>query len=623
MEPRSKLRAPAISLGARVALFTTLSVLTAILLSVLVLEISGRGEARGAAAEQLGRARSLAVGRLARDGEGLRRLAATVSRDPKFFALLALRRSERTATFRQSLEGVIREFQADANVEIFDITDEWGATAAASQRPAAPEPSRGASPLVRQALGGKGALGFRLEGGRLYRIAVVPVMAGGAAAVGTLTLGSRVDETFAGAIRSATGVDVLLLAGEISASGDARAAARPIVTTLSDAGARSVLETIGAARLVEPKGRAPRGRMVSIAKAPALAIDVPLDGGTEGGAARLLLVTPVALGAGLAPLRETLLFAGAVAAAMALLVGFVAGRKLSTRLRLIRTAARDAGQGEWETPLPAAESDEAGLLTSEFEAMRESQRRELARLNESDEMKSDFLAVTAQDLLLPVEAIQKAGAAMAAKNARALGPDGLHRLRVIRGGAETLSRMVHDLGGARVVSSHLAEVEPLWDEREDDDEAEATLEVVASEANFQPAVPTLAPRAPEVKVTPEAKVVEGLPTPPTATEEVTPPATPSGGEPLDVAALVESVAVDLIVAAAERGIEVDMAIEPDLVHPSAPADHLQTSLREYGAAAIATLSPGSVLSFAAWRSPEGIMVRALGGATPYEATLPL
>ena len=621
MEPRSNLRAPTISLGVRVAAFTTLSVLTAILLSALVLEISGRAEARGAADEQLGRARSLAVGRLARDGEGLRRLAATVSRDPKFFALLALRRSERTATFRQSLEGVIREFQADANVEIFDVTDEWGATAAASQRPAAPEPSQGASPLVRQALAGKGALGFRLEGGRLYRIAVVPVMAGGAAAVGTLTLGSRVDETFAGAIRSATGVDVLLLAGEISASGDTRAAARPIVTTLSDAGARSVLETIGAARLVEARGKAPRGRMVSIAKAPAVAIDVPLGGGTEGGAARLLLVAPVALDAGLAPLRGTLLLAGAVAATMVLFAGFFAGRKLSTRLRRIRAAARDASQGEWETTLPAVASDEVGLLTSEFHAMRESQRRELARLNESDGMKSDFLAVTAQDLLMPVEEIQKAGTAMAANNARALGPDGLRHLRVIRGGAETLSRMVHDLGGARVVSTHLTVVEPVWEETEDDDEVEATLEVVASEANFQPALPT-----------PEVKAVDEVPPPPTAPMDVAAVeapvesaaiAAPAAAGPLDVAALVESVAVDLIVAAAERGIEVDMAIEPDLIHPSASANGLQTSLREYGASTIATLSPGSVLSFAALRTPVGIVVRALGGATPFEVTLPV
>src|SRR5512140_1741966 len=105
---------PPLSLGIRVALFPSLSVLAAVLVATLVLEVQGRSEARRAADEQLRRAHTVATSRLARDGESLRQLAATVARDPKFFALLALRRSERTTTYRQSLEGVIREFQADA-----------------------------------------------------------------------------------------------------------------------------------------------------------------------------------------------------------------------------------------------------------------------------------------------------------------------------------------------------------------------------------------------------------------------------------------------------------------------------------------------------------------------------
>ena len=102
MESRSNRPSPTVSLGVRAAVFTSLSILVAVLLSALILEIEGRLEARGAANEQLRRARIVAAGRLARDGEQLRRLAATVARDPKFFALLALRHSERTATFRHS-----------------------------------------------------------------------------------------------------------------------------------------------------------------------------------------------------------------------------------------------------------------------------------------------------------------------------------------------------------------------------------------------------------------------------------------------------------------------------------------------------------------------------------------
>lgn len=606
MERRSKERAPAISLGVRVALFTSLSVLTAILLSALALEITGRWEARGAADEQLHRARNLASGRLARDGDALRRLAATVARDPKFFALLALRRSERTASYRRSLEGVIGEFQADANVEIFDITDEWGATAAASQRPAAPEPSRGGSPLVRQALAGKGGLGFRLEGGRLYRIAVVPVMAGGASAVGTLTLGSRVDETFAGAVRATTGVEVLLLAGETRA-GAARPSARSIVTTLSDAAARSVLETIGPARGGESRGRVPRGKTVSLAKAPALAMDVPFDGPTEGGAARLLLIAPIALDAGLVPLREMLLLAGALAAAVSLVVGFLVGRRMSQRLRRIRMAARAVSLGDYNVRLPAVVPDEVGLLTADFGAMRETQRREIERLTEMDRMKTDFLEVTAQDLSAPVEAIRRAGEELIAKNASTLGPDGIHRLRVIRGGASMLGRMVHDLGGARVVLTQTAEVERTGEDQGDataESGPAATVEVVATEANFQPTQPV------EPAVEPLAPVAPV-------------PAPEPAGIYLDVAALVESVAVDLIVSGAERGILVDMAIEPDLIHPSARADSIESALRKYGRVAMETLSPGASIVIAARRVPGAIQIRAEGGASPFEISLPL
>lgn len=597
MDPRSQGQAPTISLGVRVAIFTSLSVLTAVLLAALVLEIAGRSEARSTTDDQLRRARNVAAGRLSRDGEGLRRLAATVARDPKFFALLALRRSERTATFRQSLEGVIREFQADAGVEIFDVTDEWGATAAASERPAAPEPSRGNSPLVRRALAGQGALGFRLEGGRLYRVAVVPVLAGGAAPVGTLTLGSPLDESFAEAVRAATGADVLLLAGEISASGGAHPSPRPIVTTLSDAGARSVLETIGAAPRAGTPARLRQGQPVSLAKTPALAADVPLDGAMEGGAARLLLIAPLALESGLAPVRRTLLAAGAIAAAVSLFVGIVVGGRMSRRLRRLGAAAREAGIGNYEMPLPGPATDEVGLLTADFQAMREMQRREIDRLVEIDRMKTDFISVTAQNIMAPVEDIRKAGQTLAARNAPALGPEGLRRLRVIRGGTDTLSRIVHDLGGASAVLSRVADPEPSVQASEH--EEEASLEIVSSEAAFHPAVPAAQPEAP---------------TPPNVSLDIA---------PLDVAALVESAAVDLIVAAAERGIEVDMAIEPDLVHPSAAGEPLAASLREYGRSAIATLSPGSALSFAARRSPGSIEIRVHGGATPLEITLPL
>jgi hypothetical protein len=137
----------------------SLAVLGAVLVTALVLEILGRGDTVSDAVERLRRSRSIAVDRLNRDGEALSRLAVTVSRDPRFYGLLAARPTERGPTFRPSLEGVVQEFQRDAASEIFDVTDILGATLAASPRPAAPEENRGFSALVREALSGRAARG--------------------------------------------------------------------------------------------------------------------------------------------------------------------------------------------------------------------------------------------------------------------------------------------------------------------------------------------------------------------------------------------------------------------------------------------------------------------------------
>ena len=590
MKPNAPGAVPPLSLGIRVALFTTLSVLTTVLVTALAVEMNGREEAGRATSEQLRRARTVASERLIRDGESLRRLAATVARDPKFFALLALRRTERSATFRQSLDGVVRDFQSGAGVEIFDVTDEWGATVAASSRPSAPEASRGTSPLVRSALAGKPALGFRFEGGRLYRIAVTPILAGGTAPIGTLTVGSPIDEKLAQVVRGSTGADLLIVAGAVSPSGGVTASARPIVTTLSDAGARSVLETVGPPPRAGERARFQRGQPVSIAKTPALAVDIPLDSAIEGGTARLLAVAPLAVEGALVPVRETLLAAGAVAAVVSLVIGFLVGRRMSRHLLRLGAAAREAEIGNYEVALPPPGRDELGILTADFAAMREAQRREMDRLVETDRMKSDFLGVTAQAILGPVEEIKSVGDTLATHGARALGPEGLRRLRSIQENADMLAHVANDLCHASVVLSPAppAESGPAL---EPIAAKASAADVITTRGEFQPAVVAAAA-----------------------------PATPLRA--VDIAQLVETVAVDLIVLAAERGVEVGIAVEHDLYHPSVDAAALEEVLRRYGSSAIAELGRGSTLSFSARRASAGIEIRAEGGATPFDIHLP-
>lgn len=605
--------APTLSLGIRIAALSGLGVLAAVLLATVVAEFTRRGDARRAASEDLHRAHTLSEGRLEQEGRNLERLAATVARDPKFFALLALRLSERTATYRQSLEGVIRDFQVDVPVEIFDLTDEWGATVAASARPAAPEPSRGNSPLVRRALNGGSALGYRLEGGRLYRIAVVPVLAGGRTPIGTLTLGSPIGDSFASAVHATTGAELLLLAGEMATRGGATATARPIVSTLPQAGARSVLETLGPSPRAIGRSRLRDERSVWIAKTPGVALDVPLDGGMEGGVARLVVVVPVA--AETAPTRETLFVAAAVAAMLVMIGGLVMGRRLARRLHGLGAASREAAIGNYGAELPEPARDEVGILTADFAGMREAQRREIDRLIALDQMKTDFLTVASREIAAPAHEIRKAGEALERRFGATLGLDGLARLRVIHDGASNLERIAHDWEGAMVVLTAAQTGAPRGAVSEGASAADASVTFVPFDAEFAPAVvPTAAP-LPTSAAAPA--VVQGEP------ETASPPSPPATrGAEVDIARLVEGVAVDFIPAAAERAVEVVIAVESRIVHPAASVAALEAAIRSHAERTIREMEPGSTITFGARQEAGAVVIRIEGGPAPLEIALP-
>jgi signal transduction histidine kinase len=607
---------PSISLGIRVAAFTSLCVLSGVLLTALALEVRGRAEARSAAGESLRRARTVAADRLARQGESLERLAATVARDPKFFALLTMKPSERTGAFRHALEGVVREFQRDAASEVFDVTDSTGVTLAASPRAAAPENDRAASPLIKSALEGRVASGYRVEGGRLYRVAVVPVAAEDGEVVGTLTLGAPLDDEFVNAIRAAAGTDAILVANTAGRpDGAPGGTAHPLATTLTDAATRSLLGTIGPAPSRARRWTERDAKEVSMAKSPGLAVDVSLQGALEGGAPRLIVATPLAIGSDVAAAREVLLGAGALSAAIAFVFGWVTGGRMGRRLRKLAVAAREARQGNHEAPLPDEEPDETGLLTAEFEAMRTAQREEIDRMAEMDRMKTEFIAVTAQDILTPAEEIETVATALTMGRAGELPPEAMKRLRLIRVNAGNLARLASDIGGARVASrlavdsAAATDAEPKGrvnarDGREEAESApaepDAAVEVVATDEEFHAvSVPASVP----------APVPASVPAP--------------VPDALDVAALIEELAVEVLPEAARRGLEVDLSVDPDLIHPSLERAAIEPSLRSYIEEVLAGAPPRTTIVMKGRRLPDAIEIHLDGGAAPFERRLPI
>jgi len=583
-----------LSLGIRVAVVMSLGVLVGVLLTAGLLEFRARGEARAEALENLRRARTVAADRLDRDGESLSRLAATISHDPTFFSLLTMNPSQRTPSFRHTLAGIVREFQRDAASEIFDVTDIIGTTLAASDRPAAPEANRSTSALVREALSGRSVQGYRVEGGRLYRVAVAPVSEPGGKVVGTLTIGSPIDDAFAGRVRAASGADLILVVNAApSGPGRERAIPRPALSTLTDAGTRSVLATIASPTRDPKRWTARDAQQVSIAKLPGLAIDVPLSGLVEGGSPRLLALTPIAPGPGVTAARETLLAAGAVSALLALFVGWNMGGRVGRRLRLLSHAAHEARQGNYDVPLPQAGRDEEGILVAEFDAMRGAQRLEVERLLEVDRMKTDFLSVTAEEIAAPAQGIDAAVRSLASAAKGAQRPETVQHLRSIHRHARDLSRLASDLGSLSVVSRFGAPEPPPADDVSApavEAEPKAAIEVMAEDGEaFTPVVP----------MTGEAR------------------------PPVDIAALLEGVAAEQILDAARRGIEFDLAVDPELVHPGLPPGRLEADVREYVAEALGSSPAGTTLVLEARRQEDTIEVSLRGGPQPLHLRLPL
>jgi signal transduction histidine kinase len=155
---------------------------------------------------------------LADRGEGLSRLGTMIARDPKFFAVLTLPRSDRGADFRRALEAVLRDFQRDAGVRLFAVTDPEGSLLARGATPTGEAVDISRAPFIRQAIQGETGAGYVVEKGALYQVAAVPVSAGGVL-VGVLCLGNPLDGDLGAWIKSATECDVAFLSGgSISAS---------------------------------------------------------------------------------------------------------------------------------------------------------------------------------------------------------------------------------------------------------------------------------------------------------------------------------------------------------------------------------------------------------------------
>jgi signal transduction histidine kinase len=416
---------PRVSLLVKIGVLTSLPILGIMMAALLVVNHRLAGEVNRNVTADLARAAMAFENQMDREGENLGRVGVVVARDPKFFALLTLPRGDRKdADFHATLLGVARDFQRDADAPLFDVTDERGVVLARAGRPDAAGEDRSRWPLVREALAGRAARGFFVEGDRAYRVAVVPIVVEGALA-GTLTLGRTIDTPLAERLEATTRSDVVFVV-------NGKAAIHPAVPPALAARLAALPPASGVERVADQGHRF-------------LALRGALQGPASGGQIAFVLVRSLDQEtAVLGRIGRELTIAGGLLIVAALVIGFLVSSGVTRPVRRIVDAANAMRAGNYDLPLDVRSNDEMGTLASHFEAMREAQRHEIERLEEIDRMKSDFIAIASHEILTPVTTIRAYADLMgeASGDASELQREGY---RAIREAAGSLTRIARDL----------------------------------------------------------------------------------------------------------------------------------------------------------------------------------
>ena len=427
---------PRANLAAKIAAVTSLPILAVLIAALLTVNSRVAAQQNRTVTADLSRAALSFEKQMMHQGEELKRIGTVVARDPKFFAVLTLPRAERgSADFHETLAGVAADFQRDADAPVFDVTDEHGVVLVRGERPAEYGIDISGSNLIREAMARRSVSGYIVEGRNAYRVAVVPILVGGTLC-GTLTLGKSVDAALAQALKETTRSDVVFTVdGEIASS------------TIPESPLRDMLAGKIRAwrRQVSTQGR----NEVEVLPAPRerfLALRGEVRGPEVGGSLGYVLLR--SLDQETAVVRRIggdLVAAGALAAILAVILGLGVAAGVTRPIRRLVQAANEMRVGNYEFPLNVRSRDEMGRLAEDFEAMRAAQRSEIARLEEIDRMKSNFITIASHEIVTPVTMIRAYADMMADGALGEIGSLQKEGLAAIRRGTTTLTRLARDL----------------------------------------------------------------------------------------------------------------------------------------------------------------------------------
>jgi len=426
---------PRVTLAAKIAAITSLPILAVLVVALLTVNFRVAAQQNRTVTSDLSRAALSFEKQMAHQGEELKRIGAVVARDPKFFAMLTLPRSERAiGDFHETLAGVAADFQRDADAPIFDVTDEHGVVLVRGGRPGEYGIDISGSNLIREALARRMVSGYVVEGRNAYRVAVVPIVVGGSL-VGTLTLGKSVDAALAQALKETTRSDVVFTVdGEITSS------------TIPESPLRSILAEKSRTWRTGVQKPGTTLEVLPVLGERYLALRGEVRGPEIGGRLGYLLLR--SLDQETAVVRRIgadLLAAGAAAAVLAILLGLGVAAGVTRPIRRLVQAANEMRVGNYDFPLNVRSRDEMGRLAQDFEAMRAAQRSEIERLGEIDRMKSNFIAIASHEIVTPVTMIRAYADMMGDGSLGEVTSLQVEGLAAIRRGTATLTRLARDL----------------------------------------------------------------------------------------------------------------------------------------------------------------------------------